>query len=216
MAKISLKGVSWGEGEKHNILDNVNLCIENGEYVVLTGESSAENSALLELIAGVKQPVSGEIYFDEELVNGQGEEQRKVGVVVPSIPLYPHLNLYDNISFGLKFSTLSKEEIRARVEDIAAVLELSNLLTRKLRALSTGQRQRAVLGKLLVQRPSVLILDESVLVLESRYQVQMRYFLNRIHQNTKTTCLYATTEKEIWNWLGADLVCRIQAGNLVR
>ncbi|NOH72604.1 maltose/maltodextrin ABC transporter ATP-binding protein MalK [Vibrio pectenicida] len=210
MASVTLKNVSKAYDDVL-ISKNVNLEIEEGEFVVFVGPSGCGKSTLLRCIAGLEDITSGELYIGSQHMNEVEPSKRGVGMVFQSYALYPHLNLYDNMSFGLKLSKASKSEIDKRVEHAADVLQLSHLLERQPKALSGGQRQRVAIGRTLVSQPKVFLLDEPLSNLDAALRVQMRSEITKLQRKLGCTMIYVTHD-QVEAMTMADKIVVLDAG----
>lgn len=194
MASVTLRNVSKAYGD-NLISKNVNLDIAEGEFVVFVGPSGCGKSTLLRCIAGLEDITSGDLYIGEQRMNDIPPAQRGVGMVFQSYALYPHLNLFDNMSFGMKLAKADKAEIRKRVENAADILQLGHLLDRKPKSLSGGQRQRVAIGRTLVAQPNVFLLDEPLSNLDASLRVQMRIEIAKLHKQLGCTMIYVTHDQ---------------------
>lgn len=194
MASVTLRNVCKAYGD-NLISKNVDLDIEEGEFVVFVGPSGCGKSTLLRCIAGLEDITSGDLYIGGEHMNEIPPSQRGVGMVFQSYALYPHLNLFDNMSFGLKLAKADKEEVKRRVENAANILQLGHLLERKPKALSGGQRQRVAIGRTLVSQPKVFLLDEPLSNLDAALRVQMRIEIAKLHKQLGCTMIYVTHDQ---------------------
>ncbi|UTM59999.1 maltose/maltodextrin ABC transporter ATP-binding protein MalK [Photobacterium sp. CCB-ST2H9] len=194
MASVTLRNVCKAYGE-NLISKNVDLDIAEGEFVVFVGPSGCGKSTLLRCIAGLEDITSGDLYIGEQRMNDIPPAQRGVGMVFQSYALYPHLNLFDNMSFGMKLARADKEEIRKRVAHAADILQLGHLLERKPKALSGGQRQRVAIGRTLVAQPNVFLLDEPLSNLDAALRVQMRIEIAKLHKQLGSTMIYVTHDQ---------------------
>ena len=210
MASVTLKNVSKAYGDVL-ISKNVDLDIKEGEFVVFVGPSGCGKSTLLRCIAGLEDITSGELYIDSKLMNHIEPSKRGVGMVFQSYALYPHLNLYENMSFGLKLSKADKSEIDKRVEHAADVLQLSHLLDRQPKALSGGQRQRVAIGRTLVSQPKVFLLDEPLSNLDAALRVQMRSEITKLQRKLGCTMIYVTHD-QVEAMTMADKIVVLDAG----
>lgn len=194
MAKVVLENVSKKFGEKE-ILKNINLEIQDGEFVVLVGASGCGKSTLLRMIAGLETPTFGTISIDDEIMNDVHPKDRNIAMVFQSYALYPHLNVYDNISLGLKVKKVAKCEIERRVNRAAEILKLEEYLKRKPKELSGGQRQRVALARAIVREPKVFLMDEPLSNLDAKLRSEMRGEIKKLHQRLKTTFIYVTHDQ---------------------
>jgi multiple sugar transport system ATP-binding protein len=173
----------------------IDLDIPNNEFVVLVGPSGCGKSTTLRMIAGLEEATSGDIYIDGELVNDLPPKDRDIAMVFQNYALYPHMTAFENMSFGLRLRKVPKSEIRARVEQAARILDITDLLDRRPRALSGGQRQRVAMGRAIVRNPKVFLFDEPLSNLDAKLRVQMRTEIKRVHQKVKTTTVYVTHDQ---------------------
>lgn len=194
MASVTLRSVYKAFGEAV-ISKDVNLTIEDGEFVVFVGPSGCGKSTLLRMIAGLEDITSGELLIGEKRMNEVPPSERGIGMVFQSYALYPHLSVADNMSFGLKLAGARKAEINQRVNQVSEVLQLAHLLDRRPKALSGGQRQRVAIGRTLVAEPDVFLLDEPLSNLDAALRVQMRLELARLHQELAATMIYVTHDQ---------------------
>ncbi|MDA9557696.1 maltose/maltodextrin ABC transporter ATP-binding protein MalK [Vibrio sp.] len=194
MASVTLKNVCKAYGD-NLISKNVDLEINKGEFVVFVGPSGCGKSTLLRCIAGLEDITSGDLYIGDERVNDVEPSKRGVGMVFQSYALYPHLNLYDNMSFGLKLAKADKAEVDKRVQHAAGILQLTHLLERQPKALSGGQRQRVAIGRTLVSQPEVFLLDEPLSNLDAALRVQMRSEITKLQRKLGCTMIYVTHDQ---------------------
>ena len=194
MASVTLKNVCKAYGDVL-ISKNVDLTINEGEFVVFVGPSGCGKSTLLRCIAGLEDITSGDLYIGDQRMNDVEPSKRGVGMVFQSYALYPHLNLYDNMSFGLKLAKADKAEIDKRVEQAAEILQLGHLLERQPKALSGGQRQRVAIGRTLVSQPNVFLLDEPLSNLDAALRVNMRAQITKLQRQLGCTMIYVTHDQ---------------------
>lgn len=194
MASVTLRNVCKAFGD-NLISKNVDLDIAEGEFVVFVGPSGCGKSTLLRCIAGLEDITSGDLYINDQRMNDVAPSERGVGMVFQSYALYPHLNLFDNMSFGLKLAKADKGETRKRVDHAADILQLGHLLERKPKSLSGGQRQRVAIGRTLVSQPQVFLLDEPLSNLDAALRVQMRIELAKLHKQLGSTMIYVTHDQ---------------------
>ncbi|USD67145.1 maltose/maltodextrin ABC transporter ATP-binding protein MalK [Vibrio sp. SCSIO 43136] len=210
MASVTLKNVSKAYGDVL-ISKNVDLDIKQGEFVVFVGPSGCGKSTLLRCIAGLEDITSGDLYIGDERMNDVEPSKRGVGMVFQSYALYPHLNLYDNMSFGLKLAKADKGEIDKRVSKAADILQLTHLLERQPKALSGGQRQRVAIGRTLVSQPDVFLLDEPLSNLDAALRVQMRSQITKLQRQLGCTMIYVTHD-QVEAMTMADKIVVLDAG----
>jgi multiple sugar transport system ATP-binding protein len=174
---------------------SVNLEIKDKEFLVLVGPSGCGKTTLLRTIAGLEEVTEGKIYIGDRLVNDVPPKDRNIAMVFQNYALYPHMNVYDNMAFGLKLRGTPKKEIDERVAQTAEILELKQLLKRLPKQLSGGQRQRVALGRAIVRKPAVFLMDEPLSNLDAKLRVQMRAELKKIHDSLQTTIIYVTHDQ---------------------
>ncbi|MGY3255546.1 ABC transporter ATP-binding protein [Pseudomonas chlororaphis] len=194
MIKLKLDNVNKQLGGVW-ILRDINLEIAAGEFVVFVGPSGCGKSTLLRLIAGLDSICAGDLLIDGRRVNDLEPRERGVGMVFQSYALYPHMSVYDNISFGLKLAKTEKTSLRERVLKTAQILQLDNLLQRKPKELSGGQRQRVAMGRAMAREPDILLFDEPLSNLDASLRVQMRNEIARLHDRLGSTMIYVTHDQ---------------------
>jgi ABC-type sugar transport system ATPase subunit len=176
-------------------VDNISLEIPDGQVTALLGPSGCGKTTTLLMLAGIYQPTRGEIFFDEVMVNGIPPKLRNVGLVFQSYALYPHMTVFENIAFPLKLKKVPKDEIRQRVQDIAKVVQIDDLLQRKPAQISGGQQQRVALCRALVKNPDLLLLDEPLSNLDARLRIETRAEIKRIQQELGITTILVTHDQ---------------------
>ena len=194
-------------------LENVNIEIHDGEFVVLVGPSGCGKTTLLRMVAGLEDITEGEISIAEKVVNEIAPKDRDIAMVFQNYALYPHMSVYDNMAFSLKLRKLPKDEIDAKVKEAAKTLEIDELLERKPKALSGGQRQRVAMGRAIVRSPQAFLMDEPLSNLDAKLRVQMRAELGELHSQLETTTLYVTHDQVEAMTMG-DRVAVIRKGVL--
>ena len=182
------------DGER--ILDGINLYINDHEFLTLLGPSGCGKTTTLRLIGGFLTPTSGDILFDGQRTNEVPPYKRQVNTIFQRYALFPHLDVYDNIAFGLRVAKLSKSEIQERVTEMLAIVGLKGYEHRRIDALSGGQQQRVAIARALVNRPKVLLLDEPLAALDLRLRKDMQNELKRIQQTLGITFVYVTHDQE--------------------
>jgi multiple sugar transport system ATP-binding protein len=182
-------------GERIRAVDDACLVVEDKELLALVGPSGCGKTTTLRLIAGLEEPTAGAIAINGQVVNDLPPKDRDVAMVFQHFALYPHLSVYDNMAFGLKLRHLPRAEIAQRVKDTAQILDLTACLERKPAALSGGQRQRVALGRALVRRPGVFLLDEPLSNLDAQTRLQMRAEISRLHARLGSTMVYVTHDQ---------------------
>lgn len=195
MAKLILKNINKVYGKNVTAVKNFNLTIEDKEFIVFVGPSGCGKSTTLRMIAGLEEISSGELYIDGELMNDVPPKDRDIAMVFQNYALYPHMNVYDNMAFGLKLRKFKKSEIKERVHKTAEILGLTDLLDRKPKALSGGQRQRVALGRAIVRDPKVFLMDEPLSNLDAKLRVQMRAEIQKLHNRLQATAIYVTHDQ---------------------
>ncbi|HEY4284446.1 MAG TPA: sn-glycerol-3-phosphate ABC transporter ATP-binding protein UgpC [Chthoniobacterales bacterium] len=199
MAKVTVKNVfkiyPADKGRDVTAVSDVNLDIQDREFVVLVGPSGCGKSTTLRMIAGLEEISRGEIYIGDRLVNNVPPKDRDIAMVFQNYALYPHMTVYDNLAFGLKLRRYPKAEIKKRVQDAAGILGIEELLDRKPKALSGGQRQRVAVGRAIVRQPKVFLFDEPLSNLDAKMRVQMRAEITKLHQRLQATMIYVTHDQ---------------------
>jgi len=196
-------------------LDGVSLEIPDGELMVLVGPSGCGKSTLLRLIAGLEEATGGGIFLDDHDVRRVKPQDRNVAMVFQNYALFPHLNVEQNIAFSLKFRKVAKPEIRLRVAEAAEVLGLTSQLRRKPAELSGGQRQRVALGRAMVCKPNVFLLDEPLSNLDARMRAEMRAEIKELHRRLATTMIFVTHDQTEAMTLGQRL-CVLDQGKVMQ
>ncbi len=194
MASVTIKKLTKHYG-KVLAVDGVDLEIRDGEFIILLGPSGCGKSTLLYSIAGLESISGGEIYIGDHLMNRVPPKARNIAMVFQDYALYPHMNVYDNMAFGLKLRKASRPEIDRRVTEAATLLGIEYLLQRRPRELSGGQRQRVALGRAIVREPDVFLMDEPLSNLDALLRVQMRGEISKLHNRLKTTFIYVTHDQ---------------------
>ncbi|HAI86613.1 MAG TPA: glycerol-3-phosphate ABC transporter ATP-binding protein [Firmicutes bacterium] len=176
-------------------VNDASLEIRDKEFLVLVGPSGCGKSTTLRMVAGLEEITSGDIYIGDTLVNDIPPKDRDIAMVFQNYALYPHMDVYNNMAFGLKLRKFPKAEIDNRVKDAARILGIENLLDRKPKALSGGQRQRVAVGRAIVREPKVFLMDEPLSNLDAKLRVQMRAELSKLHNRLQTTIIYVTHDQ---------------------
>src|SRR4051794_17300463 len=174
---------------------SIDLDIYDKEFVVLVGPSGCGKSTTLRMIAGLEEITDGEILIGGDVVNDLPPKDRDIAMVFQNYALYPHMTVYENMSFGLRLKKFPKPEIKERVEAAARILDITDLLARRPKQLSGGQRQRVAMGRAIVRNPKVFLFDEPLSNLDAKLRVQMRTEIKRVHQKVKTTTVYVTHDQ---------------------
>jgi len=176
-------------------VDDLNLEIAHGEFLVLVGPSGCGKTTALRMIAGLEEITDGRLLIGDRVVNNLAPVQRDVAMVFQSYALYPHMTVYDNLAFGLRNKKVPKKEIDERVRRAGEILDLGQLLKRKPKQLSGGQRQRVALGRAIVREPSVFLMDEPLSNLDAKLRVATRAEILKLHQRVGTTTVYVTHDQ---------------------
>jgi sn-glycerol 3-phosphate transport system ATP-binding protein len=195
MAQVSLKDVRKSYTAELQVIHGVSMEIADGEFIVILGPSGCGKSTLLRMVAGLETITAGEIVIGGRVVNNLEPKDRDIAMVFQNYALYPHMTVYENMSYGLRIKRLPPQEIAQRVNRAAEILELKNFLERKPRALSGGQRQRVAMGRAIVREPAVFLFDEPLSNLDAKLRVQMRGELQALHRRLGTTSLYVTHDQ---------------------
>jgi multiple sugar transport system ATP-binding protein len=177
------------------VIKELNLTINDGEFFTFVGPSGCGKSTILNMIAGLEPVTKGKIYFDNTIVNELSPKERDIAMVFQIYALYPHMTVYDNISFPLKMKKTDDKTIHNEVNRVAGILGIKELLHRKPKELSGGQRQRVALGRAIIRKPKVFLMDEPLSNLDARLRVEMRSELKRLHSELKITTVYVTHDQ---------------------
>jgi multiple sugar transport system ATP-binding protein len=194
MAAIRLNGVTKAFGAVRAV-DDITLEIEDGEFLVLVGPSGCGKSTLLRIIAGLEEATAGEVFIGDRQVTDLPPRSRDVAMVFQTYALYPHMTVRQNMGYGLKARRTPKPEIARRVDEVADLLGLADLLDRKPAQLSGGQRQRVAMGRAIVRQPQAFLLDEPLSNLDAKLRVGMRASLAQLHQRLRATTVYVTHDQ---------------------
>ena len=195
MASISIEGANRTFADGTRALDGVNLAIGDGEFLVLVGPSGCGKSTLLRAVAGLEQLDSGRVLIGEADVTGKPAGERDIAMVFQNYALYPQMSVRDNIEFGLKSRGMSERERRERVADVAGLLGLGSLLSRRPAELSGGQLQRVAMGRAIARRPQAFLMDEPLSNLDAQLRTSMRAELSRMRERLAVTTLYVTHDQ---------------------
>lgn len=199
----------WKPGRKPSqvhIVKGADLEIKDGEFMVLVGPSGCGKSTTLRMVAGLEDITKGEIKIGDRVVNHVSPKDRDIAMVFQSYALYPHLTVYENMAFGLKLRKYPAAEIDSRVKEAATLLDITHLLARRPKELSGGQRQRVAMGRAIVRRPQVFLMDEPLSNLDAKLRVQMRAELQRLHHKLGVTTIYVTHDQTEAMTLGDRIV----------
>jgi len=194
MSKIVIKNLEKSFGD-NKVINNFNIDIKDGEFIVLVGPSGCGKSTLLRMISGLENIDKGEIFLDTKLINNLIPSKREIAMVFQSYALYPHMNVFDNMSFGLRMDKIAKNQINEKVNNAAAILQIENLLERKPRQLSGGQRQRVAIGRAITRNPKVFLFDEPLSNLDAALRSEMRVEISKLHKKLKSNIIYVTHDQ---------------------
>jgi multiple sugar transport system ATP-binding protein len=206
MASLSLKNVCKVYPNGFVAVKDFNLEIADQEFIIFVGPSGCGKSTTLRMIAGLEEISSGELWIDDKLVNDVEPMNRDIAMVFQNYALYPHMTVYDNMGFALKLRKVAKADIDKAVHEAAKILDLEHLLDRKPKALSGGQRQRVAMGRAIVRKPKVFLMDEPLSNLDAKLRVQMRVEISKLHQKLKCTIIYVTHDQTEAMTLGTRIV----------
>ncbi|MBM7659958.1 multiple sugar transport system ATP-binding protein [Bacillus mesophilus] len=195
MAELRLENIYKIYDNKVTAVTDFNLHIQDKEFIVFVGPSGCGKSTTLRMIAGLEEISKGDFFIDERRVNDVAPKDRDIAMVFQNYALYPHMNVYDNMAFGLKLRKIPKPEIERRVQEAAKILGLEQYLDRKPKALSGGQRQRVALGRAIVRDAKVFLMDEPLSNLDAKLRVQMRAEITKLHNRLQTTTIYVTHDQ---------------------
>jgi multiple sugar transport system ATP-binding protein len=210
MATVTFDHVTKKYGEV-TAVEDLNLEIHDGEFMVLVGPSGCGKTTSLRMIAGLEEITAGTLKIGDRVVNDVAPKDRDIAMVFQSYALYPHMSARDNLAFGLKLRKVEKKEIERRVAEAAAILDLGKYLDRKPKELSGGQRQRVALGRAIVREPAVFLMDEPLSNLDAKLRVQTRAEIARLHQRLRTTIVYVTHDQVEAMTMGQRIAVMSQA-----
>ncbi len=206
MANISLQHIYKKYQNGFEAVKDFNLEIQDKEFIIFVGPSGCGKSTTLRMIAGLEDITDGELYIDDVLVNDVEPKDRDIAMVFQSYALYPHMNVYDNIAFGMRFRKEPKDEIDRKVREAARILDLEPYLKTKPKNLSGGQRQRVAMGRAIVRNPKVFLMDEPLSNLDAKLRVQMRVEIAKLHKRLGATIIYVTHDQVEAMTLGSRIV----------
>jgi multiple sugar transport system ATP-binding protein len=206
MAEVKLVNVSKSYDNNSRVVTDVNLDVQDKEFVVLVGPSGCGKSTTLRMIAGLEEITSGDIYIDGKVINDLSPKDRDIAMVFQNYALYPHMTVFDNLAFGLKLRKYKKEEIETRVNEVSKILELDAYMKRRPKALSGGQRQRVAVGRAIVRHPKVFLFDEPLSNLDAKLRVQMRTEISKLHKRLGATIIYVTHDQTEAMTMGDKIV----------
>ena len=213
MAAVTFEDVSKIYPDGTRAVDDIDLEIEDGEFMVLVGPSGCGKSTALRMVAGLEDISEGVLRIGDRVVNHVPSRDRDIAMVFQSYALYPHLSVYENIAFGLRLKKIPKDEVDRRVKEAARTLDLEPYLKRKPRALSGGQRQRVAMGRAIVREPAAFLMDEPLSNLDAKLRVQMRAEIAKLQRDLATTTVYVTHDQVEAMTMG-DRVAVLRGGRL--
>jgi multiple sugar transport system ATP-binding protein len=212
MAQVALRKIVK-MFDKTPAVQGIDLDIADREFIVLVGPSGCGKSTTLRMVAGLEEATSGEIFIGDQLVNDVPPKDRDIAMVFQNYALYPHMTVFENMSFGLRLRKFPKAEIKERVDNAARILDITDLLARQPKQLSGGQRQRVAMGRAIVRNPKVFLFDEPLSNLDAKLRVQMRTEIKKVHQKVTTTTIYVTHD-QVEAMTLADRVVVMNAGRI--
>ena len=212
MSKIIIKNLVKSFGD-NRVINNFNVNIEDGEFIVLVGPSGCGKSTLLRMISGLETVDKGEIYLDNKIINNLVPSKREIAMVFQSYALYPHMSVFENMAFGLKMEKISKSEINQKVNNAAATLQIEDLLERKPKQLSGGQRQRVAIGRAITRSPKVFLFDEPLSNLDAALRSEMRVEISKLHKKMNSNIIYVTHD-QVEAMTLADRIVVLNKGNI--
>ena len=212
MSSIKFSNIHKSFGQ-NKIINNFNLKGKEDEFLVLVGPSGCGKSTLLRMIAGLEKIDQGKIEINDKIINELHPSKRETAMVFQSYALYPHMNVYENMSFGLKIEKQSKEEIQKKVLRAAKILKIEELLDRKPKQLSGGQRQRVAIGRAITRNPKIFLFDEPLSNLDAALRAEMRVEISKLHQQIKTNMIYVTHD-QVEAMTLADRIVILNQGNI--
>lgn len=195
MSSVTLKNISKSYSQDIPVIQDIDLNIQDGEFIVFVGPSGCGKSTLLRMIAGLEDITEGELYIGDQLANEVHASQRGIAMVFQSYALYPHMSVEKNMGFALKIAGMSSSEIAKKVEAAADILQMRELLKRKPKELSGGQRQRVAIGRAIVREPKVFLFDEPLSNLDASLRQNMRIELAKLHKKLGNTMIYVTHDQ---------------------
>ena len=212
MSKINIKNLEKSFGD-NKVINNFNIDINDGEFIVLVGPSGCGKSTLLRMISGLESIDQGEIFLDSKLINNLIPSKREIAMVFQSYALYPHMNVFENMSFGLKMEKISKDQIQQKVNHAANTLQIEDQLKRKPKQLSGGQRQRVAIGRAITRSPKVFLFDEPLSNLDAALRSEMRVEISKLHKKMNSNIIYVTHD-QIEAMTLADRIVVLNKGNI--
>ena len=212
MAFLKFEDIDKSFG-KNNVISKFNLEVEKGKFIVLLGPSGCGKSTLLRMIAGLEKIDNGKILLENNLLNDLLPSKRQIAMVFQSYALYPHMNVFQNISFGLKSEKISKDQVRDKVIEAAKILKIEELLDRRPKELSGGQRQRVAIGRAITRNPKLFLFDEPLSNLDAALRSEMRVEISKLHKKLKSNIVYVTHD-QVEAMTLADKIVIMNNGNI--
>ena len=212
MAFLKFEDIDKSFGE-NNVISKFNLEVEKGKFIVLLGPSGCGKSTLLRMIAGLEKIDYGKILLENNLLNNLLPSKRQIAMVFQSYALYPHMDVFQNISFGLKSEKISKDQIKEKVIEAAKILKIENLLDRRPKELSGGQRQRVAIGRAITRNPKLFLFDEPLSNLDAALRSEMRVEISKLHKKLKSNIVYVTHD-QVEAMTLADKIVIMNKGNI--
>ena len=212
MTFIKFEDIDKSFGE-NNVISKFNLEVEKGKFIVLLGPSGCGKSTLLRMIAGLEKIDYGKILLENNLLNNLLPSKRQIAMVFQSYALYPHMNVFQNISFGLKSEKISKDQIKEKVIEASKILKIEDLLNRKPKELSGGQRQRVAIGRAITRNPKLFLFDEPLSNLDAALRSEMRVEISKLHKKLKSNIVYVTHD-QVEAMTLADKIVIMNNGNI--
>tara|TARA_B100000886_G_scaffold287713_1_gene212476 strand:- start:201 stop:1253 length:1053 start_codon:yes stop_codon:yes gene_type:complete len=212
MSKIVIKNLEKSYGN-NKVIKDFNININDGEFIVLVGPSGCGKSTLLRMISGLEKIDQGEIFLDEKLINNLIPSKREIAMVFQSYALYPHMTVYENMSFGLKMEKIQKDKIQEKVTEAANTLQIQDLLQRKPKQLSGGQKQRVAIGRAITRKPKLFLFDEPLSNLDAALRSEMRVEISKLHKKMNSNIIYVTHD-QIEAMTLADRIVILNKGNI--
>ena len=194
MAFLKFEDIDKSFGE-NNVISKFNLEVEKGKFLVLLGPSGCGKSTLLRMIAGLEKIDNGKVLLENNLLNDLLPSKRKIAMVFQSYALYPHMSVFENISFGLKSEKISKNQIEDKVIEASKILKIEELLDRRPKELSGGQRQRVAIGRAITRNPKLFLFDEPLSNLDAALRSEMRVEISKLHRKLKSNIVYVTHDQ---------------------
>ena len=206
MGKVLFKNIKKVYSGNVLAVNNFNLEINDEEFIVLVGPSGCGKSTVLRMVAGLEDITAGELFIDEEKANNVPPKDRNIAMVFQNYALYPHMTVYENMALGLKLRKIPKKEINEKINSVAKLIKIEELLHRKPGALSGGQQQRVALGRAIVRNSNVFLMDEPLSNLDAKLRVQMRTEIIKLHKQLATTFIYVTHDQTEAMTMGTRIV----------